>query len=72
MSNLWFDDEFLVKRHKEQELYLIELEERLLLGILSPERYNELKDSALFIKERIEHQLKRPHPIEVKYDREEH
>lgn len=64
---LWFDDRFLVKRLKEQEMYVIILQERLWNGSINYSRYEELRDSALFVKARIEHQLKRPHPIEVTY-----
>jgi hypothetical protein len=64
---LWFDDAFLVKRLKEQEMYLIQLQERFWFGNLKYSRYEELRDCALFVKARIEHQLKRPHPITVTY-----
>lgn len=65
---LWNDDNFLVKRLKEQEMYLIDLQERLWNENLSYKRYEELRDSALFVKGRIEHQLSRPHPIQIQYE----
>lgn len=68
ICELWFNDEFLVKRYKEQELYLIDLQERLWNGNITYSRYEELRDSALFVKARIEHQLKRPHPIKIEYE----
>lgn len=65
--DLWFDDNFLVKRLNEQEHYLLMLQHRLWMGELTYRRYEELRDSALFVKARIEHQFKRPHPIEITY-----
>ena len=64
---LWFDDAFLVKRLKEQEIYLIELQQRLWLGEINYTRYEELRDCAAYIKASIEHQLKRPHPNNFDY-----
>jgi hypothetical protein len=60
---LWNDDNFLLKRVKEQENYILDLQNRLWKDNLSYNRYEELRDSALFVKTRIEHQLNRPHPI---------
>lgn len=66
---LWFDDAFLVKRLKEQEQYLLDLQLRLWESNMPYSRYEELRDTAYFIKLRIEHQLSRPHPSEMVYDR---
>lgn len=64
MSNtameLWFDDQFLVDRIKQQETYLLDLEIRRLDG-LDWRRYMELRETAEGIKKRLEHQLNRPH-----------
>ena len=57
---LWFDDVFLVKRLKEQEVYLLRLQHKFWYDELNYKRYVELRDSALFVKARIEHQLRRP------------
>lgn len=64
---LWFDDEFLVKRLKEQESYLSYLQHRLWMNEIDQKRYDELYDCAMFVKARIEHQLSRPHPITKTY-----
>lgn len=68
ICELWFNDDFLVKRLREQDYYLIELQERLWSGSITYRRYEELRDSALFVKSQIEHQLKRPHPIQIEYE----
>jgi len=64
---LWFDDAFLVKRLKEQETYLRLLQHRLWMNEIDQLRYDQLFDSASFVKSRIEHQLSRPHPITKTY-----
>jgi hypothetical protein len=55
VCELWFNDAFLVKRVKEQELYIIELQARLWNGSINYGRYEELRDSALYVKARIEY-----------------
>lgn len=64
---LWYDDQFLVDRIKQQEHYLLELKLKYIHGCLDEIRYNELRDCALFIKSKFEHQLSRPHPITKTY-----
>lgn len=64
---LWYDDDFLYKRIKEQEYYLIDLELRRLDG-LNEERYWELRNTAEFMKWVFEYQLHRPRPTNITYN----